>query len=227
MSGMGAKLATLIGAAAVTGALAAGSIASGQSAGSYQFTTAMSQINAGSNNSGWWSPTRKNANSNDNYFVGGSSGLLFRDYFSFDISGLRNPCRPQSAVLTIPTGPNESSGYPYLTLGLFDVSTDPYTLANKNNSPNASIYNDLGSGTQFGSYLLPTSSGPSGSTFTLQLNSSFLHAFTVAKQAHQQWLSIGGSVINVPPGDANFFGFTNEHEVVVLTVAIPKVCKIS
>ncbi len=126
---------------------------------SYTFTTSFDEINAGDTNSGWWSPTMSNGNSNSNFIV--DQGIS-NNYFSFDMAQNTVSAAIVSATLSIPTNygfctpePScETDGLP-VTYSVGSVSDSASTLADKNASPNASIYNDLATG-NYGSYSVNT-----------------------------------------------------------------------
>jgi hypothetical protein len=183
----------------------------------YVFSTADNEIN-GSFNQGWWSNTVTNSDANTNYIAGNLGSQNWRDYFSFSIGALTNPCTPQSAYLTI-TDPGTGAGPTSLTYGLFDVFTPATVLAQKHNNPNSTVYGDLGSGTNYGTYLLPTS--PVG-TYTLFLNANGLNAIKTAHANHAAYFSLGGALINAP-ANSYLMGFTGGSPV-TLTVTFPKLC---
>jgi hypothetical protein len=216
--------AVVVGVLAVT-AQARPSRAAAGSSTVYTFSTGTNQIVAGKNNQGWWSSTIANANpTNDNYIVGPS--VPANDYFTFDISGFGNHCAlGTSATLTIPPGGN-GSGPAFLSYGLFDVSTDPLVL-NTPGGPNTAIYNDLGSGKSYGTFLLPTGAFLGA---TLNLSAVVRAAINQAHANGQQFFSIGGSLIN-PPGGSYLFGFTGWQNPpdtpVTLTVVVPKICRVA
>ena len=189
----------------------------------YVFSTATSRFSPPSNNQGWWSSNSGNSNFNDNYFTGRDPGQLIHDYFTFDISGFGNNCAlGRSAYLTVPRGHGFTTGAPVLTLGLYDVSTDPFTLSQKANNPNSHIYSDLGSGKSYGNFLLPTFAG---APFTLDLNGVGLAAINQAHLNGQQFFSIGGALVKPPPiSTVYLFGSTGGTPV-TLTVIVPKICR--
>jgi len=147
------------------------------------FTTAMSQFTPGVNNSGWWSATASNINTNDNYLVGTIVGGSFNDFFTFAI--------PQgvgvitSATLSAPRG--NTAGVPF-TFSLFDVSTDAATL-NNNTGTSAAIFNDLGSGVLYGSALITDLNLPNPLTVSLDAE-----ALAALNGARGSFFSIGGTL---------------------------------
>jgi hypothetical protein len=196
----------------------------------YTFSTAANPIN-GCWSQGWWSVDETNSDCNTNYFTGSLSGVdSDRGYFTFDITGWSpaSACAPLSGYLSVPTGEGNQAagegGPAFVSAALFDVATDPFTLAAKVNNPNATIYNDLGSGMLFGGpYSLSTA--VSFGTFTLGLNSTALNALSAAHHNHVQFVSVGTALINPPAGDVFLYGFSG-YAPVTLTVTVPRLCKV-
>ena len=226
----------LVPTAVVVAAIVVGLGASGASAVTssnlvFTVTTAQSEIN-GSPNQGWWSNQANdvNSNSNTNYFTGHDVAFndTLRGYFTFDTSGMRF-CSSSTAYLTVPAanGGNQAKfgdGPSSLELGVFDVSTDPVTLSHKVNNPNSTIYNDLGSGTQYGDDILPTTT--TNTNFTLDLNQSAIDDMLSAHAAHNQYFSFGLGLIDPPSGDAFLFADSGGH-IASLTVSTPRICKVA
>jgi hypothetical protein len=186
----------------------------------YTLSTASNEITSGTRNQGFWCTNFGSSDTNDDYFTGNANGFYCNDYFSFSLAGYANPCTVESAVLNIPAFSGSDTGTK--TLGLFDVSTDPLTLAAKHNNPNSTIYNDLGTGTTYGSYSVDT--GFTG-TFHLALNPTGLAALQQAKVTHQSYFSLGGSITDQLAGDFLFSGSTAGN--VTLTLTIDRICRVS
>jgi len=152
--------------------------------GSTVFDTSDSQIDAGIDNQGWWSPNFLSSNDNDNYVTGNSGTLLFNNFFSFNLSNFTDTVTSAQLVLPryVTNGP-----YPIL-YSLFDVTTDVFTL-NNNVGPSLSIYNDLGSGILYGSVpvtsLLPD-------PLVITLNASALQDIN---SSASEWFSVGGTLL--------------------------------
>jgi len=219
-----AFLGAFLAVAALAGLLAARSearSARGTATPTYVFSTAVNELD-GNFNEGWWSDAFANSHSNSNYVAGNFVGGSQRDYFSFDITSLRNPCVPLSGYLTV-SDPGSGSGASNLTYGLYDVSTSAATLAAKENNPNVAIYNDLGSGVNYGVYSLSTS--PSG-PYTLTLNANGLQAIANAHAAHATFFTVGGTLIGAPAGTAFIMGFTGGSPV-TLTATFPRACRVA
>jgi PEP-CTERM motif len=172
------------------------------------FNTSDSQFDAGVDNQGWWSPTVDNASTNDNYLTGELVGDeftfdLFRSFFTFDLSTLNLSGQTlTSATLEVVRYGFESSG-PSETLELFDVSTPAATL-NNNAGTSAAIFADLGSGSSYGSFLVPAYAFSTSVTLTFSLNASALADIATGAGG---FFSIGGSLQSISPGGGDAFLF--------------------
>jgi hypothetical protein len=182
-------------------------------------------------NQGWWSDNVTNDNENTNHIAGTffAGGDRWRDYFTFDITALNaHPCTtPQSATLRADAGGGSfwdlGIGPLFVTYRLYGVATDPFVLSQKDNNPDATIFNDLGSGPIYGSYVLPTFTF--GGTFSLNLNLTALNAIAAAKTNGEQYFSLGGSLVPQPADTAWVMGFTGNIPA-TLTVNWPFICRI-
>src|SRR5262249_13911155 len=120
---------------------------------------------------GWYDSTGFHDAGNKNYITG-NLPPGFHDYFVFNLSGVSGPI--VSAQLR---AFNPSNGYSGpaggLTLNLFDVSTGIADLE-ASHFGRVDIYNDLGSGTNFGSQLVGP--GSNGTFVTVDLNGAALAA---------------------------------------------------
>jgi hypothetical protein len=215
----------------VAGKSAATKVAAGLTTTTYTFSTATNVINCGLNE-GWWSLNETSSDCNTNYITGNDTNFSFTDrgYATFDVSGVANPCMPSSATLSVDAALGSyaeyGSGPTSLTLGLFDVATDPVALSEKDNNPDATIYTDLGTGTMVGGpYVLPTTTD-FGTTFHLTLNAAGRNMIYAAKQNHVQYVSFGMGLINPPAGTAWLFGDSGS-ESMTLAVNYPKLCKVT
>jgi hypothetical protein len=195
----------------------------------YTFGTDVNEINC-NRNEGWWTAgTATNSDCNQNYLTGTDStyGYVNGSYATFSLDGLTNPCPPMSAYLSVPAAQGShtfyGSGPTSVNLALFDVSTDPFTLSEKDNNPNAVISGDLRSGTILGGpYTLPTT--PNGGTFNLSLSTAGLNGLFQAKQNNLPYFSLGMGLIGAPD-HAWLFGFSGS--TITLTVTYPKLCRVS
>jgi hypothetical protein len=158
------------------------------------FHTSDRPFTAGSDNQGWWSATGANVDANDNYFTGQTIPDVTRSFFTFDVSSLR--LRNQTLV----SAKLELARYfwpfgtdPTETIEFFDVSTAAAVL-NRNTGTSAAIFNDLGSGTSYGSFVIPEYDG-SGLLQFVPLSFALADSALVdIRAAAGTFFSIGGSV---------------------------------
>ncbi|MEH2245270.1 PEP-CTERM sorting domain-containing protein [Nostoc sp.] len=139
---------------------------------------------------GWWAAedgwNGPNSNDNTNYVTGNIRGIDLRNFFKFDLG---NVVGVTSATLQIQRF--VGSGNPTETLGFFDVSTPADVLSQKNNSPNNTIYNDLGSGKNYGTFNVTTSGDPK-EILNFALNSN---AIADINARSGNFFSIGGALL--------------------------------
>jgi len=169
-------------------------------AGLITFSTGQSPFPGASSNQGWWSATRSNATDNTIYFVGSIGGDTLRDFFTFDLSSLTSSDVVTSATLKLMHG-TDSSNLPSgpETIEFFHVSTDAATL-NNNVGTSAAIFNDLGTGTSFGSFDVPT--GVSASTIdSFAFNASAISTINASKGG---FFSVGGDLTSQDGSDFLF-----------------------
>ena len=150
--------------------------------GTYTFTTAQSPFNSGVLNQGWWSATFQSNNTNDNTYTGTlpAAAALLRSFFTFNLATL--PAGETVTGVTMTSNISQVSGA--VTVEFFDVSTEVSTL-NNNVGTSAAVYNDLGSGTSYGT--VPVNS-PSNSTVVFPLNST---AHSAVQSAGGGFFSLG------------------------------------
>ena len=100
---------------------------------------------------GWYKSTGNHIPGNTNYFVGDNGEPLTNNYFLFDLQALSIPLGEHivSAHLTLTTFAVQSNDVSE-TLVLYDVTSDLSTLSTATSS--VATYNDLGSGTIYGSH---------------------------------------------------------------------------
>lgn len=161
------------------------------------FDTSSSRFDQGAKNQGWWSSTVPNDTLNDNYLVGRlDSSRIHRNFFTFDLSSLSLSERTLTAAsleLTRFSFAGDATGETY---GLFDVSTDAATL-NNNNGLNPGIFNDLGSGTSYGTFgVAPYDHSPT-ETLRFELNQAALRDISAATGG---FFSIGGALLSMGGG---------------------------
>lgn len=157
-----------------------------------------SQFEPGSNNQGFWSTTTGlNPPFNDNYFVGTLKESFTNEYssynnfFTFDVSQVQGTVTSATLNLQRFIG-GSSTGRPTQSYSLFDVSTDAATLNNTGNS-NSTIFDDLGSGQQYGNFNV-TVAGLESEILPFSLNTNAIADLNQAISLDQQFFSIGGTL---------------------------------
>jgi hypothetical protein len=180
--------------AALASCVLAGALLTGTAGAEQIFHTSQNQFTPGVNNQGWWSTVDPNFDGNDNYVVGALAGGEFRNFFTFYLAGLSSTSIA-SAFLQVRRGC--AAGDATETLGLFDVSTDPATL-NFNEGFNAAVFDDLGTGTSYGTFEVGTS-GPEDGTLSFALDALAIADIVAASGG---FFSIGGALqsLTPPPG---------------------------
>jgi large repetitive protein len=116
---------------------------------------------------GWYDDTGFHSPSNLNYIAGFESGTQYHDFFVFNLSGITNPLTSASLRLWNPSNGTTGPG----TFQVSDVSTAIPTLI-AGGTGNVATYNDLGTGTSFGSVAVSTADN--GTFVTVNLNASAL-----------------------------------------------------
>lgn len=181
------------------------------------FSTSDGQFIAGADNQGWWSATLRGLDTRGNYATG--RDLLVgeaRSFFTFDLSTLDLTGRTiTSAALQVQSG--LASGDPIETVHFFDVSTDAATL-NDNSTASAAIFEDLGTGTSYGSADLPAGSpgGTESGLLWLPLNAA---AIADIASASGGYFSVGAAILDFSDQRQQIaFGFTTNEGVQQLVV---------
>jgi len=177
------------------------------------FSTSQSQFNAGINNQGWWSSTKTNSTGNDNYFVGRVFSDTLRNFFTFDLSSLGSLDNVTSATLRLRRSEGNFGNESTETIDFFDVSTDAATL-NNNVGTSAAIFNDLGTGTSFGSFTV-AGSGAETEILSFTLNASAIGDINAAKGG---FFSVGGDLTSQDGNDFLFGDSTGFVQELVLNV---------
>jgi hypothetical protein len=185
------------GLAAGVSAVALALPALGQAVTTQTFTTSQSEFDAGTRNQGWWSPTLANQDSNDNYIVGNADPSFgpARNFFSFNLA---SAC-PASKV-TLQLTRFDQTGT--LTYSLWDVSTPAATL-NNNAGASPTIFDDLGSGTSFGSFAV--ADGAETDVLSFPLNPAGVAAFNAARGG---FFSVGGQTPGETSPPSYIYGFS-------------------
>lgn len=184
-------------------------------------STADNPFSPGTFNQGWWNDSEPRFGENDNYvtgFVGSTSTPnTYRGFFTFDLSNVAG--RVESAYLEIAVGVSASPDQ-VETIGLFDVSTDAETL-NVATGVDLEIFNDLGSGLQYGSADISTSLD-SGTILRVNLNQAAVDDINARPN---DYFSIGLSLLSLGHADENelVFAFSQglENRLVVHVVPLP------
>jgi len=155
------------------------------------FDTADSPFDPATANQVWWSDRIPAGFANPNYIAGVCCATgEFRNFFTFDLRTLSK--HVVSATLRINTG--DVRGDETETLRLSDVSTDAGTL-NFNDGLNSGIFQDLGTGTVYGEYVISTDQDHV--TLDLKLNQA---AVRDLNRARGGFFSIGGRVTSLSAG---------------------------
>jgi len=160
---------------------------------SYTFSTDFAEI-GGFLNQGWWSPNQTNADLNTNYIVGSNGSTLFNDYFTFNMDQNVVSGAIVSATLSIPTTGTSFLGLP-VTYSVGSVSDSAQTLANKDASPNASIYADLGT-SNYGSIVV-ASAADYTDPLNIALNANAIADLNAVLNT-RDYFSIGGTLSPAP-----------------------------
>jgi hypothetical protein len=147
-------------------------------------------VSLSSSNQGWWAAedglNGPNTNNNTNYLTGNIRGTDLRNFFTFDLGAIT---KVSSATLQLQRFEGSENGTK--SLDFFDVSTPVNVLSQKVNSPNNTIYSDLGSGKNYGTFKV-SSSGSSDEILSFALNSK---AITDINTRSGQFFSIGGALL--------------------------------
>ena len=160
--------------------------------------------------SGWYNSTGMHTAQNDNYVVGDLSGVLYHNFFVFDLTAVVDEIL--SATLHLY---NPDNALPALrgyvspdateTYELYDVTTPIATLSASNvGAAGIAIHNELGSGTVLGQ--TTASVADNGTTISIVLNADGLAALNAAKGG---FFALGGAVTSLgSAGSEYIFGFS-------------------
>jgi hypothetical protein len=196
---------------------AAAAFAGGAQAATSIFNT--SESASGPHNLGNWSATQGNTATNTNYAAGNSAGTVWRNFFSFNLGSL-NLSNQQIVSATLQL---RKYGYvgsdPSETVQFFDVST-PVQVLNNNTGMSTAIFDDLGSGTSYGSVAV-SQSAPSTGTVSVSLNAAALADITAAAGGY---FSIGGNCTTCALSQNVFAtsSATGDQLLVIQTAPIPE-----
>lgn len=181
---------------AAVGALASGCMA---------FSTAESPFHAGARNQGsWLEGGRANGPGNDNYFVGWvledfpETEYKARNYFTFDLT---DACEAGGVILKV-TRFTQTAPIAYK---LFDVTT-PADVLNAETAQDPAVFEDLGSGTSFGTFNVTP--GDRAEVVSFPLNRAGVAAYNDARGG---FFSIGGAAPDASLGEY-LFGHSGESQ---------------
>jgi hypothetical protein len=173
-------------------------------------------VNVSNSDSGWYDDTGFHDSTNKNYISGFAGAPDHHDYFVFDLSGITGNVTGAQLQLFNPGDPNDGYNGPSgssITYSVFDVSTSISNLESDNIGATG-IFNDLGSGTSYGS--VSVSAASNGTTVTITFNSAGLSAIQSAEGGS---FAVGGALAS--PGTEQFiFGFSHfdaDNRLVITT----------
>jgi len=173
--------------------------------GVISLNTGQGQINPSSLNQGWWSATYVNSFGNDNHLTGSPDNGTdwLRSFYVFDTSSLGGLTATGATLILNDFVDFPGPGTPPYNLSFWDVTTPVATLVDTVGN-SAAIYNDLGSGIEYGSLSYGGVSGLGGyydeGTITVNLNEAALDAINGADGGY---FAIGAA-LNVPDGGLTF-----------------------
>lgn len=156
----------------------------------YNIETSLNPLQAGTDNQGWYGSNTSNNNAtNDNYYTGFGGGFELRSWFAFDLSSVAGTI----TGITFEVTRYGQSGN--LTLGIFDVTTPASQLPlNRGAGVFPAIFNDLGSGTSYGTFSV--SNGSSTDVLSLALNPAAI----VDANAASGYFAIGAAIVGSSSG---------------------------
>jgi len=151
---------------------------------------------------GWWSDTQSHANdASTNFVVGDLSNnltMLYNNFFSFNVSSV-DTATVTAAELQVQrfTGGTSTSKTKH-TYSLYDVHTASATL-NNNVGTSAAIFDDLGTGVNYGNYQV-TVAGSSSEILPFALNANAVADinYTNINNIDGRVFSIGGTLYPIP-----------------------------
>lgn len=157
---------------------------------------------------GWWHSLFGHNSTNDNYILGRLSTLeesIFRDFFVFDFSSLPEEKVIEGATLQLTRG-DVGSDTGNETIGFFDVTTDIAALTTTGPANNV-IFNDLGSGINYGTFDL-NAGGSFYDLLSFDLNDAAVSNINLTRNG---W-ALGGSHLTLQNDLQNhFFGSTGTN----------------
>ncbi|HEX8429252.1 T9SS type A sorting domain-containing protein [Hymenobacter sp.] len=163
---------------------------------------------------GWFSPQQGHQAENDNYLVGGLTGYIdingaYRNFFTFPLTGL-NLTGKQVVSATLSLVDNGLGSNSTVTYVLHDVNTPAATLGGTyaaGDPVTASVFNDLGTGQAYGSYVGNSQATRGRRDYTLAQAA----LADIAARAGQNF-TIGGMILEEQASTSNFlFGSTGNN----------------
>jgi hypothetical protein len=160
--------------------------------------------------SGWYNVSGTHLAQIDNYIVGAGNGTLYHNFFVFDLTGVTGLVVSASLELY-----NPDNALPALkgyispdateTYTLYDVSTPIATVQASNvGAAGQAVYNDLGSGVDFGQATV--SAADNGSIVSIVLNAAGLDALNAALGGQ---FALGGALTTLGGAGTEYvFGFS-------------------
>ena len=176
----------------------------------------MHQTSTNAPDQGWYNQNGTHNPSNINYLVGESNGTEFRNFFTFDLSSFGSITNATLRVYLLDSPPAADVGYdsndPFETWSLWDVATPIDTITS--GSAGVAGFNDLGSGTSYGSVNVTASD--MGSYVEVDLNAAALASMN---SASDMW-ALGGSITTLTLGlsDEEVFAYSHQDARVELVV---------
>jgi hypothetical protein len=163
--------------------------------------------------SGWYNDTGGHNPVLENYLTGrlrqsATESVVDRSFFVFDLSGVSGQVTAATLNLYNPDISAFLKGYvspdPTETLAIFDVTTPVATLT-AGGTGLVGIFNDLGSGTQFGTIVV--SAADNGQTVSIVFNAAGIAAINAALGST---IAFGGALTTLGAGTADeyVFGFS-------------------
>ena len=160
--------------------------------GGFATSAAAGTVTLNAVDSGFWDSLGNHAAGFESYAVGQTfPGDVLNDYFVFDLSGISQEITSAQLTLSNPFGYNSPD--PSETINFSDVST-PVSVLEASGPDQFGIFNDLGSGTSFGTQTVTPGTDPVVTT----LNADGIRALTAGLGAQ---FAIGGSLTTISGPD--------------------------
>ncbi len=160
-------------------------VTAGQAHGGVIITETSESPLTGDKNQGWWSDEGESTGTNPGYFAG--SYDQYRNFFSFDLGSFDFSDKTITAATLEVTRFHSTESFPK-QYSLFDVST-PVAELNAGGSGRTDIFQDLGTGTLYGTY--EVLAADSTELLVMSLDSDALNDL---QYASGDYFSVGGRV---------------------------------